>query len=102
MGLFSPTNNKRMLSLAEIKEWADTVEGQSTSKLIKFSHNTDKPAHRAVTEIVFGHDVNEYRVWIFPEFNIIYVDAFHKGCSVIPSFFEGPSLDVHSNPFLCF
>ena len=92
-----------MLSLAEIKEWADTVEGQSTAKLIKFSHNTNKPAHRTVTEIVFGHGVNEYRVWIFPEFNIIYVDAVHtKGCNVIPSFFGGLSLDVHSNPFLCF
>ena len=79
-----------MLLLAEIKEWADTVEAQSISKLIKFSHNTDKPAHRAVTEIVFGHGVNEYRVWIFPEFNIIYVDAFHKGVQSDTKLFRGP------------
>ena len=79
-----------MLSLAEIKEWADTVEAQSTAKLIKFSHNTDKPAHRAVTEILFGHGVNEYRVWIFPEFNIIYVDAFHKGMQSDTKLFRGP------------
>src|SRR5215469_18635174 len=84
------TNNKGMLSLAEIKEWADTVEAQSTSKLIEFSHNTHKPAHRAVTEIVFGHGVNEYRVWIFPEFNIIYVDAFHKGVQSDTKVFRGP------------
>ena len=79
-----------MLSIAEIKEWADTVEAQSISKLIKFSHNTDKPAHRAVTEIVFGHGVNEYRVWIFPEFNIIYVDAFHNGVEADRKLFRGP------------
>jgi hypothetical protein len=68
-----------MLSLEEIKEWADTIEAQSTSNLIKFCHSPAKPAHRAVIKIVFADGVNEYRVSIFPEFNIIYVDVFHKG-----------------------
>jgi hypothetical protein len=67
-----------MLSLEEIKEWADTVGAQSTSNLIKFCHNPAKPAHRAVTEIVFADGVDEYRVWIFREFNIIYVDALQQ------------------------
>jgi len=79
-----------MLSLEEIKAWADTIEAQSTSKLIKFSHNPARPAHRAVTEIVFGNGVNEYRVWIFREFNIIYVDAFHRGAVSDTKLFRGP------------
>lgn len=79
-----------MLSLEEIKEWANTVGAQSTSKLIKFSHNSTRPTHRAVTEIVFGDGVNEYRVWIFREFNIIYVDAFHKGAVSDAKLFRGP------------
>ena len=37
-----------MLSLEEIKEWANRIEDQSTSKLIKFSHDPARPAHRAV------------------------------------------------------
>ena len=58
-----------MLSLEEIKEWAESIEAQSISNL--------KPTHRAVTEIVFADGANEYRIWIFREFNIIYVDALH-------------------------
>ena len=50
-----------MLSLEEIKAWADTIEAQSTLNLIKFCNNPAKPAHRVVTEIVFAHGVNEYR-----------------------------------------
>jgi hypothetical protein len=89
------TSNKKrllggMLSLEEIKEWADTVGAQSTSNLIKFCHNPAKPAHRAVTEIVFADGVDEYRVWIFREFNIIYVDAFHKGVEADTKLFLGP------------
>ena len=68
-----------MLSLEEIKDWAESIEAQSISNLIKFCHNPAKPTHRAVTEIVFADGANEYRVWIFREFNIIYVDVFHKG-----------------------
>jgi hypothetical protein len=78
-----------MLSLEEIKEWAETVEAQSTSNLIKFCHNS-KPAHRAVTEIVFSDGVNEYRVWIFREFNMIYVDVLHKGVEADTKLFRGP------------
>jgi hypothetical protein len=89
------TSNKKrllggMLSLEEIKEWADTVGAQSTSNLIKFCHNPAKPAHRAVTEIVFADGVDEYRVWIFREFNIIYVDAFHKGVEADTKLFLDP------------
>jgi hypothetical protein len=68
-----------MLSLEEIKEWAERIEAQSISNLIKFCQNPAKPSHRAVTEIVFADGANEYRIWIFREFNIIYVDALHKG-----------------------
>jgi hypothetical protein len=68
-----------MLSLEEIKKWADTIEAQSTSNLIKFCHKPARPAHRAVIEIIFADGVNEYQIWIFREFNIIYVDAFHEG-----------------------
>src|ERR1700730_12614915 len=79
-----------MLLLEEIKEWANTVGAQSTSNLIKFCHKPAKPAHRAVTEIVFADGVDEYRVWIFREFNIIYVDAFHKGVEADTKLFLGP------------
>jgi hypothetical protein len=79
-----------MLSLEEIKEWAGSIEVQSTSKLIKFSHDAARSAHRAVTEIIFGNGVNEYRVWIFREFNIIYVDAFHEGAVSDTKLFRGP------------
>jgi hypothetical protein len=80
-----------MLSLEEIRAWADTIEAQSTSKLIRFSHDPARPAHRAVTEIVFGKGVNEYRVWIFREFNIIYVDAFDRGAMSDAKLFRGPA-----------
>ena len=79
-----------MLSFEEIKEWAGSIEVQSTSKLIKFSHKDAKPGHRAVTEIIFGNGVNEYRVWIFREFNIIYVDAVHQGVVSDTKLFRGP------------
>jgi len=36
-----------MLSLEEIKEWANTIEAQSTSKLIKFSHDPARSVRRA-------------------------------------------------------
>jgi len=79
-----------MLSLEEIKDWAESIEAQSISNLIKFCHNPAKPTHRAVTEIVFADGANEYRVWIFREFNIIYVDAFHKGVEADRKLFRGP------------
>jgi hypothetical protein len=79
-----------MLSLEEIKEWADTIEAQSTLNLIKFCNNPARPAHRVVTEIVFADGANEYRVWIFREFNIIYVDAFQKGVEADTKLFRGP------------
>jgi hypothetical protein len=77
-----------MLSLEEIKEWAESIEAQSISNLIKFCQNPAKPSHRAVTEIVFADGANEYRVSIFREFNIIYVAGFHKG--VQADIFRGP------------
>jgi hypothetical protein len=79
-----------MLSLEEIKEWAERIEAQSISNLIKFCRNPAKPTHRAVTQIVFGDGVYEYRVWIFCEFNIIYVDAFHNGVEADRKLFRGP------------
>jgi hypothetical protein len=79
-----------MLSVEEIKEWADTIEAQSTLNLIKFCNNPAKPARRVGTEIVFAHGVNEYRVWIFHGFNLIYVDVFHKGVEADTKLFRGP------------
>jgi hypothetical protein len=79
-----------MLSLEEIKKWADTIEAQSTSNLIKFCHKPARPAHRAVIEIVFADGVNEYQIWIFRELNIIYVDAFHEGVESDSKLFRAP------------
>ena len=79
-----------MLSLEEIKEWAESIEAQSISNLIKLCQNPAKPSHRAVTEIVFADSANEYRIWIFREFNIIYVDALHKGVEGDTKLFRGP------------
>jgi hypothetical protein len=77
-----------MLSLEEIKNWGDSVAAESTFKLIELCHKPAKPAGRAVTQIVFGDGRNEYRVWIFREYNIIYVADFHKG--VQADIFRGP------------
>ena len=46
--------------------------------------------HRVVTQIVSAAGANEYRVWIFREFNIIYADAFHKGVEANTKLFRGP------------
>ena len=77
-----------MLSLEEIRNWGDSVAAESTFKLIEFCHKPAKPAGRAVTRIVFGDGGNEYRVWIFREYNIIYVAGFHKGIQA--DIFRGP------------
>ena len=74
-----------MLSLEDIKKWADSIEAQSASTLTKFYHEPAKPAHRAVIEVV----------WISRELNIIYVDAFHKGVVSDSKLFRGP-LSRHS------
>jgi hypothetical protein len=79
-----------MLAHEEIKEWAGTIEAQSTLNLTKFYNNPARPAHRVVTEIVFADGANEYRIWIFREFNMIYVDAFHKGVEADTKLFRGP------------
>jgi hypothetical protein len=79
-----------MLSLEEIKEWANTIEARSTLNLIKFCNNPARPAHRVVTQIVFLDGASEYRVWIFREFNMIYVDAFNKGVEADTKLFRGP------------
>jgi hypothetical protein len=84
-----------MLSLEEIKKWADTIEVQSTSKLAKFCHKPARPGHRAVIEVVFADGVDEYRVWMFRELNIIYVDAFYEGVESDSKLFRGP-LTRHS------
>jgi len=84
-----------MLSLEDIKKWADSIEAQSASTLTKFYHEPAKPPHRAVIEVVFANGVNEYRVWIFRELNIIYVDAFHEGVGSDSKLFRGP-LSRHS------
>jgi hypothetical protein len=60
-----------MVSLEEIRNWADVIAAESTLKLIKFCHKPSKRAGQTVTQIVLGEDGNDYRVWIFPEFNII-------------------------------
>ena len=78
-----------MLSLKEIKEWADTIEVRSRLKLIKFSHDSAAHPEHAVTEIVFGEGANEYRVRIFRKFNIIYVDAFHQNIEADSKVFRG-------------
>ena len=79
-----------MLSPEEIKNWVGTIAAESTLKLIELRHEPVKPADRAVTQIVFGDGGSEYRVWIFREFNIIYVDAFHKGVQADSKLFRGP------------
>ena len=79
-----------MLSLEDIKNWADAIAAESTLKLIKLRHKPAKPAGRAVTQIVFGDGVHEYRVWICREFNIIYVDVFQKGVEADRKLFRGP------------
>jgi hypothetical protein len=84
-----------MLSLEEIKRWANTIEAQSTSKLTKFCHKPSRTGQRAVIEVVFADGVNEYRVWIFRELKIIYVDAFHEGVESESKLFRGP-LTRHS------
>ena len=84
-----------MLSLEEIKKWADTIEAQSTSNLTKFCHKPARPGHRAVIEVVFADGVNEYRVCISRELNIIYVDASHEGVESDSTLFRGP-LTRHS------
>lgn len=84
-----------MLSLEEIKEWADSIETQSISKLAKFCHKRSRIGHGAVIEVVFADGVNEYRVWIFRELNIIYVDAFHQGVESDFKLFRGP-INRHS------
>ena len=79
-----------MLSPEEIKNWVGTIAAESTLKLIELRHEPAKPADRAVTQIVFGDGGNEYRVWIFRKFNIIYVEAFHKGVQANSKLFRGP------------
>jgi hypothetical protein len=79
-----------MLSPEEIKNWVGTIAAESTLKLIELYHEPAKPADRAVTQVVFGDGSNEYRVWIFRECNIIYVDAFHKGIQAESKLFRGP------------
>jgi hypothetical protein len=79
-----------MLSLEEIKEWVGTIEAQSGLNLIKFCIKPARTAHRVVTEIFFADGANEYRVWIFREFNMIYVDGFHKGVEADTKLFRGP------------
>jgi len=84
-----------MLSLEEIKKWAETIEAQSTSNLTKLCLKPARPSHRAVIEVVFADGVNEYRVWISRELNIIYVDDFHEGVESDAKLFRGP-LTRHS------
>jgi hypothetical protein len=79
-----------MLSPEEIKNWADAIGTESTLKLIKFCHKPSKRVGRTVTQIVFGEGGNEYRVWIFPEFNIIYIDVLHEGVEDDMKLFRGP------------
>jgi hypothetical protein len=79
-----------LLSPEEIKDWADSIAAESMLKLIELSHEPAKPVGRAVTQIVLGDGGNEYRVWIFREFNIIYVEAFHKGVQADNKLFRGP------------
>jgi hypothetical protein len=79
-----------MLAHEEIKEWAGTIEAQSSLNLIKFCTNSARSARRAVTEIAFLDGANEYRIWILRELNMIYVDGLHKGVEADPKLFRGP------------
>ena len=79
-----------MLSLEEIRNWADAIATDPTLKLIKFCHKPSKRVGRTVTQIVFGEGGNQYRVWIFPEFNIIYVDILREGVEDDAKLFRGP------------
>ena len=78
-----------MLSLEEIRNWADVIAAESTLKLIKFCHKPSKRAGQTVTQIVLGEGCNDYCVWIFPEFNIIYVDLFQEGAETDTKLFRG-------------
>jgi hypothetical protein len=40
-------------------------------------------------QIVFRDDGNEYRVWIFRELNIIYLDALHEGVEAETKLYRG-------------
>ena len=79
-----------MLSLEEIRNWADATATGLTVDLLKFCHTPSKRAGRTVTQIVFVEGGNEYRVWIFPVFNIIYVDLFQEGVETDTKLFRGP------------
>jgi len=76
--------------LGEIRNWADAITTGSTLKLLKFCHTPSKRAGRTVAQIVFVEGGNEYRVWIFPKFNIIYVDLFQEGVEADTKLFRGP------------
>lgn len=84
-----------MLSLEEIKKWADSIEAQSTLKLAKFCHKPATRGHRSVIEVVFADGLNEYRAWMVHELNIIYVDVFREQAESDSKLFRGP-LTRHS------
>src|SRR5215469_9559962 len=79
-----------MLSPGEIRNWADAITTGSTLKLVKFCHPPSKRGGRAVAQIVFAKGSNEYRVWVFPELNMMYVDVIHEGLEGDTKLFRGP------------
>ena len=79
-----------MLSPEEIRNWADAITTGSTLKLVKFCHPPSKRSGRTVAQVIFVEGSNEYRVWVFPEFNIIYVDVLHEGVEDETKLFRGP------------
>ena len=88
-----------MLSPEEIRGWAAALEAESTLKLIILGHKRAKPSGGAMPQIVFRDDGNEYRVWIFRELNIIYLDTLHEGLEAKTKLYEDPSLGARSNQF---
>jgi hypothetical protein len=79
-----------MLSLEEIRNWADAITTGSTLKLLKFCHTPSKRLGRTVAQILFVEGGNEYRVWVYPELNMMYVDVLHEGLEGDAKLFRGP------------
>ena len=78
-----------MLSPEEIRGWAAALEAESTLKLVNLGHKRAKPSGRAMPQIVFRDDGNEYRVWIFRELNIIYLDVLREGLEAETKLYRG-------------
>jgi len=79
-----------MLSPEEIRGWAAALEAESTLKLVNLGHKRAESSGRDIPQIVFRDDGNEYRVWIFRELNIIYLDVLREGLEAETKLYRGP------------